>query len=149
MAQHVLRPSHEKHSISETERISITTAEYVHGRNGRRWDWMRGRVCHKGCVVDQGEESTWGSLYPIPQTLMGTLMGIIYWLKEKASLGIIKLQRIWLFATLWTTAHQAPLSMRILQARILEWAAMPFSRSSQGLNPHLLLLLHWQMVLYH
>ena len=55
---------------------------------------MRGRVCHKGCVVDQGEESTWGSLYPIPQTLMGTLMGIIYWLKEKASLGIIKLQRV-------------------------------------------------------
>ena len=33
-----------------------------------------------------------------------------------------------LFATLWTAAHQAPLSMEILQARILEWIAMPFSR---------------------
>ena len=32
--------------------------------------------------------------------------------------------------TLWTTAHQAPLSMRILQARILESVAMPFSRES-------------------
>ena len=26
------------------------------------------------------------------------------------------------------TAHKAPLSMEVLQARILEWAAMPFSR---------------------
>ena len=28
-------------------------------------------------------------------------------------------------ATLWTVALQAPLSMGILQARILEWVAMP------------------------
>ena len=34
------------------------------------------------------------------------------------------------FATLWTVAHQASLSMRILQARVLEWVAMPFSRGS-------------------
>ena len=33
-----------------------------------------------------------------------------------------------LFATPWTVAHQAPLSMGILQARILEWIAIPFSR---------------------
>ena len=33
-----------------------------------------------------------------------------------------------LFVTPWTVAHQAPLSMRILQARILERVAMPFSR---------------------
>ena len=34
----------------------------------------------------------------------------------------------------------------ILQARILEWVALPFSRGSscQGSNPHLLHLLHWQ-----
>ena len=30
----------------------------------------------------------------------------------------------------WTRAHQAPLSMGILQVRILEWAAMPSSRGS-------------------
>ena len=40
------------------------------------------------------------------------------------------LQCVWLFATLWTVACQAPLSMRILQTRILEWVAMPFSRRS-------------------
>ena len=44
------------------------------------------------------------------------------------------------FVTLWTVAHQAPLSMGILQARILEWVAMPSSRRifpTQGLNPGL------------
>ena len=35
-----------------------------------------------------------------------------------------------LFMTPWTVAHQAPLSMGILQARILEWVAMPSSRGS-------------------
>ena len=30
-----------------------------------------------------------------------------------------------LFATPWTVAHQAPWSMGILQARILEWVAIP------------------------
>ena len=33
--------------------------------------------------------------------------------------------RVWLFATPWTVAHPAPLSMGILQARILEWVAYP------------------------
>ena len=32
--------------------------------------------------------------------------------------------------TPWTVARQAPLSMGILQARILEWVAMPSSRQS-------------------
>ena len=35
-----------------------------------------------------------------------------------------------LFATSWTVALQAPLSMGILQARRLEWVAMPSSRGS-------------------
>ena len=40
-----------------------------------------------------------------------------------------------LFVTPWTAACRAPLSMGILQARILEWVAMP---SSRGLpNPEL------------
>ena len=34
------------------------------------------------------------------------------------------------FVTPWTVAHQAPLSMGILQVRILEWIAIPFSRGS-------------------
>ena len=35
-----------------------------------------------------------------------------------------------LFGIPWTVAHQAPLSMGILQARILEWVAYPSSRGS-------------------
>ena len=38
--------------------------------------------------------------------------------------------RVQLFVTPWTVARQAPLSMGILQARILEWVAMPFSMGS-------------------
>ena len=39
-------------------------------------------------------------------------------------------QLCWLFATPWTIVCQAPLSMGVLQARILEWVVMPFSRGS-------------------
>ena len=39
-------------------------------------------------------------------------------------------RRVWLLATLWLVAHQAPLIHGILQARILEWVAMPSSRGS-------------------
>ena len=37
----------------------------------------------------------------------------------------------------WTIAHQAPLSMGILQARILEWGAMPYSGDlpNPGIKP--------------
>ena len=36
----------------------------------------------------------------------------------------------------WTAAHQAPLSLGILQARILEWVAFPLPEDpSQGIEP--------------
>ena len=38
--------------------------------------------------------------------------------------------RFQLFVTPWTVGHQAPLSMGILQARILEWVAIFSSRES-------------------
>ena len=38
--------------------------------------------------------------------------------------------RVLLFVTPWTVTQQAPLSMGILQARILEWIAMPSSKGS-------------------
>ena len=38
--------------------------------------------------------------------------------------------QLYLTLTPWTAAHQASLSMGILQARILEWVAMPSSRGS-------------------
>ena len=53
---------------------------------------------------------------------------------------------IQLFATLWTIALQAPLSMRFSKARILEWVAMPFSGDlpDPGTEPISLCLLYWQ-----
>ena len=60
-----------------------------------------------------------------------------------------------LSVTPWTLTCLAPLFSppgssvhRILQARILKWVAMPFSRGffpTQGWNHHLLCLLHWQV----
>ena len=40
------------------------------------------------------------------------------------------LSHVRLFAAPWTVAHQAPLSMGILQARRLEWVATPSSRGT-------------------
>ena len=40
------------------------------------------------------------------------------------------LSRVRLFATLWTLAYQASSVHGILQARILEWVAISFSRGS-------------------
>ena len=36
------------------------------------------------------------------------------------------------FATLWMVARQSPLPMGVVQARILEWVVMPFSRGSSA-----------------
>ena len=44
--------------------------------------------------------------------------------------ALSRFSHVKLFATLWTVVCQAPLSMGILQARILEWVAMPSSRVS-------------------
>ena len=52
-------------------------------------------------------------------------------------------------ATQWTIAHQAPLSMRILQARILQWIAMPSSRGSpQPRDQTQVYLLHCRWIFY-
>ena len=52
---------------------------------------------------------------------------------KKCKLGAccaVSFSHVRLFATLWTVAHQTPLSMRMLQTRLLEWVAMPSSRGS-------------------
>ena len=47
------------------------------------------------------------------------------------------LNQVQVFVTLWTVAHQASLSVGILQARILEWVEISFSRASSrpGIKP--------------
>ena len=85
----------------------------------------------------------------------GKLLGAVYQVKTKEKM--VPKQRSWvllvcssymmccalsfshtrLFETPWTVARQAPLSMGILQARILEWVAMLSSRGSSnpGIQP--------------
>ena len=45
----------------------------------------------------------------------------------KWKVKVKSLSRVRLFATPWTAAHQAPLSMGFFQARALEWGAIAFS----------------------
>ena len=47
---------------------------------------------------------------------------------------VLLLSHVQLFATLWTIAHQAPLSRGILQARMWGWVAIPLSRGSSPLR---------------
>ena len=60
---------------------------------------------------------------------------------------ISRFSHVWLFAALWTIACQTLLSMGILQARILEWVAMPSTGifPTQRLYSCLVCLLHWQV----
>ena len=54
---------------------------------------------------------------------------------------------VWLFATPWISVYQAPLSMEF--SRQVYWSGLPFPlpgiSPSQGSNPHLLCLMHWQV----
>ena len=54
---------------------------------------------------------------------------LLIWLRISACM-LILFSFVWLFATPMDVARQAPLSMGILPARILEWAAIPSSRGS-------------------
>ena len=63
------------------------------------------------------------------------------------------LSHVWLLVTPWTVHCQAPLSMGILQAIILEWVSMPSSRGNsqprdwtQVSNPG---LLHCRWIIHH
>ena len=73
-------------------------------------------------------------IFPIQGSTLGLLhcRQILYHLSQqhKPQLHALSLSHVRLFATPWTAAHQAPLSMGILQARILEWIVMPSSRGS-------------------
>ena len=64
--------------------------------------------------------------------------------------GVCVLRRVWLFATPWTVAHQAPLSMG--SSRQEYWRGLPFPSPeifpTQGLNPCLLRLLLGRWILY-
>ena len=57
-------------------------------------------------------------------------LDLMEWYISNYAVGLVAQSCVWPFATPWTIAHQAPLSMEILQATKLEWVAMPSSRGS-------------------
>ena len=59
----------------------------------------------------------WNTIFPISQD------------SERVCI-LSRFSHVQIFATPWAVAYQAPLSMELLQARILEWVAMPSSRGS-------------------
>ena len=69
------------------------------------------------------------------------------WPTVLKTLCVSVLSRVWLFATPWTVAHQALLSMEF--SRQEYWSGchfiLPGIFSIQGLNLSLLRLLHWQV----
>ena len=66
----------------------------------------------------------------------GTLLSLVWQPGWEGSLGenvrfvSQSLSCVWLFATPWAVAHQGSSVNGILQARIKEWVAIPFSRES-------------------
>ena len=74
-----------------------------------------------GDLLNPGTEPT--SLFPALAD--GFFITSATW--EAPKIVVLMLSHVQLFVTPWTVAHQAPLSMGIFQARILEWVATAFS----------------------
>ena len=115
-----------------------------------KWRWagegfvaLSDREGLKAWAIQPGAQQAWGRLVTIP-TYGKAFQGCACMLSHFSS--------VQLFATLWTVAHQAPLVHGILQARILEWVAMPFSRGlpNPGIKPVSLMSFGTgRQVLYH
>ena len=93
-----------------------------------------GGFCPESLIFLRGDQ------VQIPWRIQDSLCACVY---------AYSLSHVQLFATPWTSALQAPLSMGILQARILEWLALPSSRGifpTQGSSPG---LPHCRRILYH
>ena len=87
-------------------------------------------VCNCDASHHCNKMSWWEGLNSLRIKNHGQFSKLCVWVCVCASL----LSHVWLFVTPWTVAHQDPLSMGILQARILEWVAMPSSRGSSQLR---------------
>ena len=86
--------------------------------------------CHVAAWMGGESGRQWIPVYVwlSPFTVDLKLSQHCYWAMRSRVLSRFSCVR--LFVTPWTVAHQAPLSMGILQSRIREWVAMPSSRGS-------------------
>ena len=74
------------------------------------------------------KRSTFSGLELNPQYLSG--MPVQYVCVYVCSIHVCMLSRVQLFSTPWTVVRTAPMSMGILQARMLEWVVISSSRGS-------------------
>ena len=84
-------------------------------------------------------DGIWLTLETVPSEIPGTLFSVCSshhstcsWSSGRFALRWVRSHfgRVQFFVTLWSVTFQAPLSLRILQARILGWVAMPSSWGS-------------------
>ena len=78
------------------------------------------------CNILQAERQIFWPVFSISLSAWNTVLCVLC--------GTELLSHIRPFVTPWAAARQAPLSMRILQASILEWVSMPSSRGSSQLR---------------
>ena len=99
------------HGILQVRILEEVTVPFSRGSSQPR-DWIE--VSHTS-----GESLTsWAAEPPGKPKIWSQLECVLYWVSQSC-LTLV---------TLWAVARQAPLSMGILQARILQWVAMPSSR---------------------
>ena len=70
------------------------------------------------------------------------------WIKINSACVLSHFSHVWFFVTPWIIVCPGSPVHGILQGRILEWVAISSSRGifpTQGLNPHLLCILHWRV----
>ena len=89
------------------------------------------------------KKDNWGGIRPTLEVAQSEISGTLFsvcsnhhsacsWSFERSALWWVlsHFSHVQFFVTPWTVTLQAPLYLRILQARILEWAAMPSSWGS-------------------
>ena len=94
-------------------------------------------------ATQRAKKENWDGIRPTLEMVQSEISGTLFsvcsnhhsacsWSFERFALWWVlsHFSRVQFFATLWTITFQAPLSLRILQARILEWVAMPSSWGS-------------------
>ena len=91
--------------------------------------WFSGRV--RSILATQQNQITTREIWNIPSLSVNFYSSVIFLTAERcAVLCLVTQSCFWLFGTPWTVALQAPLSLEILQKRILECVVMPSSRGS-------------------
>ena len=103
------------------------------------WTWVAAAAAKslQSCpsLCDPTDGSPPGS--PVPGILQArTLEWVVISFSNawRWKVKVKSLSRVWLPATPWTAAYQAPPSMGFFQARVLEWVAIAFSELGLGMH---------------